>query len=182
MIESPCRGGQTWQLITRIKPRSRRVSLKIISADKVVLVRPVFLAQEVLNEFLTKNQLWICQQLAKWQKKKRIIVKQEEYLSQKKEFADLLCGRVIFFGSKINLLPKKIKVNFGRTRWGSCSAKKTLNFNFRLSKLPKELIDYVVIHEICHLAEFNHSKKFWLLVKSFLPDYQAKRRLLKEYY
>ncbi len=73
----------------------------------------------------------------------------------------------------------RITVRSQKTRWGSASARKNLSFNFRLMRYRKEVIDYVIIHELCHLIEMNHSKNFWLLVKKYCPDYLILRRELK---
>jgi len=79
-----------------------------------------------------------------------------------------------------------IGVEFGRvairdqkSRWGSCSAKHNLNFNWKLIMAPPEALDYVVIHELCHLIEFNHSKRFWSLVESQMPEYEVWKKWLK---
>jgi predicted metal-dependent hydrolase len=76
-----------------------------------------------------------------------------------------------------NLIFKNISIKGQRTRWGSCSARKTLSFNYRLMRHRKEVIDYVIIHELCHLKELNHSKKFWQLVEGMCP---SARELKKE--
>jgi len=78
-------------------------------------------------------------------------------------------------GFKIN----RITIRSQKTRWGSASARKNLSFNYRLMRYRKEVIDYVIIHELCHLIEMNHSKKFWMHVKKYCPDYLALRRELK---
>jgi hypothetical protein len=75
---------------------------------------------------------------------------------------------------------KKITIRSQKTRWGSCSAKGRLSFNYRLMKFRKEAIDYVIIHELCHLKEMNHSKKFWDLVEGFCPDYVNLKKELKQ--
>ena len=80
---------------------------------------------------------------------------------------------------------KNIKITSAKTRWGSCSSKKTLNFTFRLIMAPTETIDYVIIHELAHLKEMNHSKKFRNLVEKFaekieLKNYRIHRKWLKE--
>ena len=79
-----------------------------------------------------------------------------------------------------------IGVEFGRvairdqkSRWGSCSAKHNLNFNWKLIMAPTEVLDYVVIHELCHLIEFNHSRRFWSLVEKQMPEYEAWKKWLK---
>ena len=73
----------------------------------------------------------------------------------------------------------RISIRAQRSRWGSCSSKKTLSFNSRLAVLPIELVEYVVVHEVCHLLEMNHSPKFWRLVESVLPDFRKRRAALK---
>jgi len=68
-----------------------------------------------------------------------------------------------------------------RSRWGSCSVSGNLNFNYKLIHLPEDIAEYIVAHELCHLAEFNHSKKFWELVSKTIPDHKLRRKRLKKY-
>lgn len=75
----------------------------------------------------------------------------------------------------------KVTVKDVTSHWGSCSAEKNLNFNYRLGMLPVALADYVIIHELCHTLEMNHSQRFWDLVEKFVPDYKARRKELKSY-
>ncbi len=72
----------------------------------------------------------------------------------------------------------KISIKGQKTRWGSCSSKKNLSFNFKLMQFRREIIDYVIIHELCHLKEMNHSKEFWALVERFCPGYKSLRKEL----
>ncbi|MDR3628564.1 MAG: M48 family metallopeptidase, partial [Ignavibacteriaceae bacterium] len=74
----------------------------------------------------------------------------------------------------------KVTIRNQKTRWGSCSARGNLSFNFNLVRYRKEIIDYVIVHELCHLKEMNHSNKFWNLVEKICPDYKALRRELKK--
>jgi predicted metal-dependent hydrolase len=80
---------------------------------------------------------------------------------------------------KIGVTYHKISIRDTTTRWGSCSSKKNLSFSWRLAFAPSYVMEYVVIHELCHLLEFNHSKKFWQLVANFCPNYQVALRFLK---
>lgn len=73
-----------------------------------------------------------------------------------------------------------VRVKNQKSRWGSCSSKNNLNFNLRLSMMPLDVLKYVVIHELCHLKEMNHSVDFWKLVQGFMSDYKIKKRFLKE--
>lgn len=73
-----------------------------------------------------------------------------------------------------------IKIKKMKSRWGSCSRKKNLNFNAKLIYLPDDLIDYVIVHELCHLIEFNHSRSFWNLVAQTVPDHRKMRAELRK--
>ncbi len=74
---------------------------------------------------------------------------------------------------------KKVFIRNTRSRWGSCSSKGNLNFNYRLALLPLALADYIVVHELCHLAEFNHSPQFWALVARAVPEHRVLRKALR---
>jgi len=98
----------------------------------------------------------------------------------RKQARNVLTERVEFFARKHGFKIGKIRVSSARTRWGSCSSKDTLSFTWRLVMAPLEVIDYVVVHELCHLKEMNHSKAFWTRVERILPDYKVHRKWLKE--
>ena len=92
----------------------------------------------------------------------------------------------LLINERVQILSEKFKLSFNnvfikdqKTRWGSCSEQKNLNFNWRLVMAPLEVLDYVVVHELMHLLELNHSKKFWALVERVCPDYKAHRDWLK---
>jgi len=98
----------------------------------------------------------------------------------KKQARKVLTGRVKFFANKYDFKVRKIRISSARTRWGSCSQKGTLSYTWRLVMAPSNVIDYVVVHELCHLKEMNHSKAFWLQVEAILPDYKQRRKWLKD--
>ena len=89
-----------------------------------------------------------------------------------------LINRAVELAGALDFSINKVSIKGQKTRWGSCSSKKNLSFNFKLMQYMKEIIDYVIIHELCHLQEMNHSKKFWLLVEKYVPDYKALRKEL----
>jgi len=85
------------------------------------------------------------------------------------------------YSEKMKLYPTKISYRFNKTRWGSCSFKNSITFNYYLAKLPLEVIKYVVVHELAHIKHKNHSKEFWELVQSYLPNTKELKRILREY-
>jgi len=91
----------------------------------------------------------------------------------------VLTEKAYDFAKIMDVLPSSIKINSARTRWGSCSNKKNLNFSWRLMMAEDCVIDYVVIHELAHLKELNHSPQFWTIVEKTLPDYKEKQCKLK---
>ncbi|MCL2421484.1 MAG: M48 family metallopeptidase [Defluviitaleaceae bacterium] len=92
---------------------------------------------------------------------------------------DYMPRRVITLSKAMGLAPAAIKINSAKTRWGSCSSKKSINFSWRLIMADDEAIDYVIIHELAHLIEMNHSARFWAIVEKILPDYRKHKTHLK---
>ena len=88
--------------------------------------------------------------------------------------------RVEHYAQLIGRTPGRIAIRDQKTRWGSCSSQKNLNFNYKLIMAPPEALDYVVVHELCHLFEFNHSDRFWARVKTHMPDYLVWKAWLKK--
>ena len=85
------------------------------------------------------------------------------------------------FNTVYNFKIGRVSIRNQRSRWGSCSRLGNLNFSYKIVLLPEELADYLIVHELCHLGEFNHSPRFWALVARTIPDYKARRRALKEF-
>ena len=91
-----------------------------------------------------------------------------------------IVAKVDVFEKKMSVKPTNIKINSAKTRWGSCSAKKSINFSWRLIMADDDVIDYVVVHELAHIIELNHSARFWAVVENVLPDYRNQRAKLKK--
>ena len=84
------------------------------------------------------------------------------------------------FSTMMSVSPSTVKINSANTRWGSCSAKKSINFSWRLIMADDDVIDYVVVHELAHIIELNHSDKFWSVVENILPDYKIRQKRLRD--
>jgi len=92
---------------------------------------------------------------------------------------DVFKNKTLNEAKKIKVTPKKIIVRSYKRRWGSCSHKKDISYNWKLIMAPEKIIRYVVIHELCHLVHFNHSRDFWKSVEKIIPDYKSSKEWLK---
>ena len=99
----------------------------------------------------------------------------------KEKLPPVVLKYVKIYSQKMNLHPSKISFRFNKTRWGSCSAKNALNFNYYLAQIPEVLIEYVVVHELAHIRHKNHSKDFWAEVEKYLPDVTKRRKDLRTF-
>jgi predicted metal-dependent hydrolase len=97
------------------------------------------------------------------------------------EARELVVRKVEQFNQHYGFEHGKIFIKNQQSRWGSCSSKKNLNFNYRIAILPEELQDYLIVHELCHLKEMNHAKSFWDLVEEKIPKYKELDKQLKRY-
>ena len=102
-----------------------------------------------------------------------------EYLKYKDQALILVKNKLEHFNQFYNFKYNKVTIRNQSTRWGSCSRRGNINFNYKLALLPESLTDYVVVHELCHIGEFNHSKDFWNLVAKTMPDYKERRQELR---
>ena len=91
-----------------------------------------------------------------------------------------LSNRVWHFSEMMSVSVNAVRINGAKTRWGSCSSQKSLNFSWRLIMADSDVVDYVVVHELAHITEMNHSQKFWSIVNAVLPDYHERKRRLRE--
>ena len=137
----------------------------VIEIQAAARNRTIFDGERILMQAQDLNQDALREQLKRWffeQARARVSAQLDHY-------APLI-------GKK----PNRIAIRDQRTRWGSCSAKQNVNFNWKLIMAPPEALSYVVIHELCHLYEFNHSPKFWARVAEFMPDYMDWKAWLKK--
>lgn len=98
-----------------------------------------------------------------------------------REAADFLPQRFDALVAQTGFKPSGLEIKYYKSRWGSCTSKRVIQLNWRLMMVPETVIDYVIIHELCHLKHFNHSKAFWALVEKHCPDHRAQRRWLKDH-
>ena len=168
-----------------IRSNRRTMSLEITKDLKVRVRAPYRFSEQRIRRFVSQRMDWIIKHLEQMEEKQKKIA-QVEPLS--KEELDSLCEKALrVIPAKAARYAQILHVNYHRitirnqkTRWGSCSAKGNLNFNCLLMLTPEEIVDYIVVHELCHRLEMNHSKRFWELVSSVIPDYKNREMWLKE--
>ncbi len=162
--------------------RSRHIRIAIHRDGRVVVTKPFFLSKAMAENFLNSKAAWIEEKLEKFRAMPVSLTRphlREDYLKNKEAARRLITGRLEYFNRYYNFKYGRISIRDQRTRWGSCSRTGNLNFSYRLVELSPEAADYIVVHELCHLKEFNHSAKFWALVGQVIPDYKERRRELK---
>lgn len=106
----------------------------------------------------------------------------KEYRETKEAARGIAKARLEYFNQTYHFSYAKVFIRNQKTRWGACSAKGNLGFNYRIAHLPPALADYVIVHELCHLGEFNHSPAFWALVARTIPNHKALRKALRTTY
>lgn len=164
--------------------RSQRKSLALqVKGDGIVVVRaPLRLPKDKIDSFVMEHRDWIEKQKNRVQElscKRREITEQERLEGIQKALK-IFPERTAFFAERMGVDYGRITVREQKTRWGSCSQKGNLNFNWKLVLMPQEILDYVVVHELAHRKEMNHSARFWAIVEQVLPDYQNRRNELKK--
>ena len=162
--------------------RSRRKTLAIeITPRGEILVRcPLRMANRDIARFVSEKQDWIRSHLARLSAAPLLPALTEEELQSLAEQArGFFPARTAHFAAILGVTYGRITIRSQHTRWGSCSAAGNLNFNCLLMLSPPQVRDYVVVHELCHRKEMNHSPRFWALVESLLPDYRRQKQWLK---
>ncbi len=167
--------------------RSKRKSAAIkITADmQIVVFVPLYVSDNEIERMVISKSKWIDEHMLKVQSTIDERSKLEKItFEQVKELADqaveYIPKRVKYYAEKENFVYNKITIKNLVSRWGSCSTKGNLNFNCLLMLTPDYVIDYIVVHELCHLREMNHSEKFWAEVEKIMPDYQRAVLWLKQ--
>lgn len=169
---------------TVIRSSRKTIALEITRDGRLLVRCPNRMAREAIETFIRDKAGWI---------EKHMPAKPKEPVSrftemQLREFANtvkaLLPSRLEYFAKQLGVSYNRVTIRSQRSRWGSCCKHKdgvyNLNFNCLLALVPPEVMDYVVVHELCHIREMNHSKAFWALVESVLPDYKSRKKWLRE--
>lgn len=174
MLDIPC----------EIHRSSRKTMSLQIKESGVLLIRvPYEVTVKEAMDFAGRHERWVADRYkaAVENQENKVQYSEEEKCDYKKRLRPVLLHRAAFYAEIMGVDYNRISIRDQKTRWGSCSAKGNLNFNWKLSLMPPEILDYVVVHELAHRREMNHSARFWSQVEQVLPDYKERRRWLKEH-
>lgn len=166
--------------------RSNRKSMMIeIKVNKLIIRAPIQATNEDINSFMLNNKAWIEKHLAKMQAQQQSAASIKKLtMDEIRQLADraleIIPARVQHYAPLIGVSYGRITIRNQRSKWGSCSSKGNLNFNCMLMLAPPEVIDSVVVHELCHRKEMNHSERFYAEVLKVFPEYWQWDKWLKE--
>lgn len=150
------------------------MTITVKRGGEVSVTVPFWVSYKKGREFAIANKEWIFKKIKKIKEKgDGSLLEQgtkEDYRRLKKEALCLVLSIIEKYNKHYRFSFRRIFIRNQKTRWGSCSGSKNLNFNYRIVKLPKDQAQYLVVHELCHLKQMNHSKKFWDLVEQTIPN------------
>ncbi len=159
------------------------MSLQVERDGRVVVRCPMRTPVREIREFVEGHADWIRKHQARVREKMedRPIFTEREIRQYREMARRVLTEKTRLWAARMGVTYGRIAIRQQATRWGSCSTKGNLNYNWVLMLVPEELQDYVVVHELAHRREMNHSPRFWKIVEEQLPDYAARRKRLREY-
>lgn len=164
-----------------IRSSRKTIAIQITPAGEVLVRCPKRLPAKEAERFVESKRDWIEKHLEKLAAKPQLPpLTVQELKALAGQAVQIIPERAAYFASMVGVSYGRITIRNQHTRWGSCSAKGNLNFNCLLMLCPEEVLDYVVVHELCHRKELNHSPKFWAEVARVMPDYARHRKWLKD--
>lgn len=164
-----------------IRSRRKTLSVQIKRDGRVVVRAPLRLAKYRIDRFVEEHEAWIMRNLAKMEQyqEERCEISDQQRREGVAKAMKIFPERTAYFASRMGVTYGRITIREQKTRWGSCSSAGNLNFNWKLVLMPPEVLDYVVVHELAHRKEMNHSAEFWKVVAKEMPDYQERRNQLR---
>ena len=167
----------------RKSPEAKEMKLSISRRGSLVLTVPKKASYGSIRRFIISKADWILDRLdviIRIDQGKAVRSSRKDYLKNKERARKFITDRVRYFSELHGFKHRRIRIKNQRTVWGSCSEDGSLNFNYILFKMPKDIADYIIVHELCHLKRFDHSERFWNLVERTLPGYKNIKRKADE--
>lgn len=163
--------------------RARNIRLTVRQDGAVRVSAPLRASVRLIESFIASKAEWIIAAQVRMRATPQPLIHSgtpAEYLAHKAQALALVTERLAHFNRHYGHTWTKVSIRNQRTRWGSCSRAGALSFNYRVALLPPELVDYLVVHELCHLAQMSHAPKFWALVAETVPEWRKLRSMLQK--
>ena len=163
-----------------IYSKRRTVALSVKDA-RLIVRAPFGTKSSVIEKMIRSHEKWITSHIEKQMTRvsEEISLTESDIARYKKTARSVLCAKAEYYSKLMGLQYGRITITSAKTRYGSCSSSGNISFSWRLMLKPDAAIDYVVVHELAHLVEMNHSKRFYAVVEKVLPDYKERKMLLK---
>ena len=166
--------------------RTARKTLSIqLKHGEIIARAPLRMKDEEIYSFIESKKSWIEKNLAKMEERQKVLDEvqpftEDEIKALAEKAIEIIPERVKYYAPKIGVIYNRITIRCQRTRWGSCSSKGNLNFNCLLALFPIEVIDSVVVHELCHRKHMNHSPQFYAEIEKVFPEYKKWHKWLSD--
>lgn len=165
--------------------RSKRKTMSLeISKGSVIVRAPLKMPQTMIESFVSQHTAWIDKHLLvaakRLEEAEKNKLTEEEIAELKARAKEMIPKRVTYYADIMGLMPFGVRITSAEKRYGSCSPKNNLCFSYRLMLYPDKAIDYVVVHELAHIKHKNHGKAFYAQIATVLPDFKARRAMLKK--
>lgn len=180
MIKTVLLRGERFSYTIKRHPRSKSVRIRVSGEKKISVTAPRWTPAYFIEGILKRKEDWIFKTFASFPLSRLNLDHGVLYKKHKEAARRLVWRRLEHFNQFYGFSWNAVSIRNQKTRWGSCSKKHNLNFHYKLALLSEELADYVVVHELCHLKEFNHSQDFWDLVALTIPDHKERRKALRK--
>lgn len=166
-----------------IRSRRKTLALQIDREGKVLVRAPLRYPASEIVKFVERHEAWIEKRLVNIKNYQGFLPAHsiEEEQNYRERARQVLTGKTAYYAERMGVTYGRISIRGQKTRWGSCSSKGNLNYNWKLMLCPERIQDYVVVHELAHRKEMNHSKAFYRIVEEIIPDYRECVRWLKEH-
>ncbi len=163
----------------------KTIAIYVRPDGRIEVRAPKQASEAAILGFVKEKEDWIRSTreklLLRTERREVVTLTAEEERYWRKQAGIYLAERCAYYAPLLGVTYGPIRINGAKTRWGSCSSTGSINFTWKLMFVPEELIDYVVVHELAHRKEMNHSERFWKTVEGILPDYRQRRAALREY-
>ncbi len=164
--------------------RGRRVVISVRSGGEVVVSKSPRVTLASVERLMRERWAWLTEKVREQRLKPAKLLGHysvKDFKVNKEKARELTLARLTYFNQFYNFKFNRVFIRNQKSRWGSCSSRRNLSFNYKIIFLPPPLADYLIVHELCHLGQMNHSPNFWHLVALQIPDYKKLRRELKLY-